>query len=434
MGSFIVVVFGVFLALLASGIWVGVAAALIGMSVLYSAQGWDAMIQATAWVVWMEANNYTFTILPLFILMGLIMTESGLGKRIYSSIAPLLDHFPGGLHYANIIAGMLFAATSGSAVAATATIGSVALPEMEKRGYSYADSAGSVAAGAVLSPLIPPSMLMIFYASLVEVSIGRQFIAGIIPGLLLTGLFLLYIILRFSFSRGWKEIRGEMLTWKASLAKSVEVWPILFLIALVLGSIFIGIATATEAAGMGAFGVILLASFYRNFNWPILKKAAFVTMRMTCQLMFIYIGCKIMAAAFARVGLVTHVTEFFLSLPVSPIMVLIMIWVVFLIMGMLLEAIPMLLMIVPVVFPTIEALGYDPIWFGIIVVLLCLIGNFTPPVGVSLFAMQSLRPDKPLTELYRGLVPYGICLFVLLVILTVFPDLTLLLPRIMLGK
>jgi tripartite ATP-independent transporter DctM subunit len=413
--------------------WIGAVAALVGLVVMYITKGWNVMFVTSGWVVWVSTDSFTLVAVPLFILMGIMIAESGLGERVYAAAAPVLNHFPGGLLYANILAGALFAACSGSTVASSATIGSIALPEMEKRGYPFSISAGSVGAGGLLAAVIPPSLMLIFYASITEQSIGRLFAAGVIPGLILVVLFLSYITLRFRFYKRWKEIRGEVLPWKTALAKTISIWPIIALIVMVLGSIFAGIATPTEAAAVGAFGAILLAILYRRFSWQVLKRATFSTLRITSQLMFIYVGVKIMSAALARAGLITFTTKALVSLPVPPLVILVLIYVLFLILGMFLESLPLLLMVVPVVFPAIVALGYDPIWFGIAATLVCLTGNFTPPVGVTLFVLQTLRPDKPITEIYKGLAPFAAAVLVGLVIITAFPQLVLFLPRLWLG-
>lgn len=433
MTALVLVIFSTFLALLASGIWVAMAGTLVGLGIMFLETGWENMILSSSWIVWNSVNSFTFTSLPLFLLMGFIILESGVGERIYSATAPLLEHFPGGLLYVNIGAGALFAAMSGSSIAAGAAIGSVSLPEMEKRGYPFPLSAGSVGAGSVLAPLIPPSLIMIFYCGITEQSIGKQFMAGIIPGLILTLMYMLYIWIHSLFSGAWKETRGPVLPWRASLARTKDVWLIFSLIAFVLGSIFTGVATASEAAALGAFGSALLAVYNRRFNWPMLQKATRNTVRITSQLMFTFIGFKLMAAALARAGLINYTTKTLLSLPVPPLVILGMVALIFLILGFFIEGIPMMLMVLPVVFPTIIGLGYDPIWFGIIVVILCNIGNFTPPVGVTLFVLQSLCPDRPLTDIYRGVMPFALVTAFLLVLLVIFPEMALYLPRLMLG-
>jgi C4-dicarboxylate transporter DctM subunit len=425
---------GSFLVLIFSGIPIAIVASLVGMSLLYAKGGWENMILAVNWVLWGSAENFTLISLPMFILMGYLLTESRIGEKVYTAMAPLLNHFPGGLLHSNIVAGALFAACSGSSIASAATIGSIAFPEMEKRRYPFSLAAGSVGAGSILAPLIPPSLHMIFYASITDVSIGRLFMGGMIPGIILTVMFLVYIGIRLRFHKGWNEMRGEVFPWEESLRKSKDLWPVLTLIVLVLGSIFIGIATPTEAAAVGAFGAIILALIHRTFSWQMLKKSTISTVRVTSQLMFIYVACKVMSAALARGGLISNVTEYFLGLPVPPIAILLMVYMLFLIMGTLMESIPLMLIIVPVIFPTLVALGYDPLWFGIAVVLLNVTGNFTPPVGVTLFVLQSLQPGKPITEIYKGLAPFCLCLLLMLAILTLFPELATFLPDYLLGK
>lgn len=434
MGTFTTIVFVVFLALLASGLWVAIAGALVGVVLLWITSGWDKMLIATSWIVWGTVDSYTLIAVPLFIFMGFLLMESKLAGRMFSSLAPVLNHFPGGLVYLNIIAGALFAATSGSATAAAATLGTVSLPEMDKRRYPFSISAGSVAAGSVLAPIIPPSLIMIFYCSLTQQSIGREFIAGIVPGFILTGIYLVYVRIRFQFLRGWEDIRGDLLPWRVALAKTIDIWGIIALIIMVLGSIFAGIATPSEAAAVGVLGVVLLALPYRALSWQVVKKSALETVMATCQLMIIYVGISIMSAALARIGLVSYATKLLLGLTVPPFVILSLIYVLFLILGMLMESIPMMLMVLPVIYPTVIALGYDPIWFGVALTILCSIGNITPPVGVSVFVLQSLCPERPAAEIYKGMIPFSLVSLVILVIITVFPQLCLFLPSMMMGK
>ena len=425
--------FTAFFILLFSGMWVGVAAAVVGMGVLWITTGWDNMVLASTWVVWLSVNSYVLTTVPLFIFMGIILSESGLGDRMYNALAPTFNHFPGGLLYTNIIAGALFAMISGSISAAAATIGTVSFREMDKRGYPPDLSAGCIGAASILSPLIPPSMLMIFYAAVTEQSVGKLFLAGVIPGFILAAMFIAYIALRFKFFERWEEIRGELLPWKTCLARTKDIWLIVVLIISVLGSIFTGIATPTEGAGVGCFGSLVLAGLHRKLNWALVKKAVFDTVKINCPLMFVLIGINIMSAALSRAGLISTTTKALLSLPVPPLVVLILVYVIFFILGIPIDGIPLLLMTVPVVYPTVVALGYDPVWFGVMVVMLCIVGNLSPPVGVTLFVLQLLRPGRPVTEIYWGLLPFGIIILIALTLFTAFPELSLFLPRIMMG-
>ena len=430
--TILVVVLAIFLLLLFGGMWLATACALLGLILMYLNTGWSNMLVASSWVIWTSVDNFPLVAVPLYIFMGVILTESGIAARMYTSLAPVLNRLPGGLLYANIAGGALFGAVSGSGTAAAATIGPVALPEMEKRKYPFRVSIGSIGAAASLDPIIPPSILMVFYGSITQTSIGRLFISGFIPGLILAGLYMLYISATFHFSKDWKEIRGELLPWKTSLRMTKDIWEISVLMVVVLGSIFAGIATPSESAAVGVVGSSLIALLHRRFTWRMMKRATIAAVVITCQLQFIYFGVQILSAAMARMGLITKTTQFFLGLPVPPFCILLIIFGIFVALGCLMETIPLLLMIVPVVFPTVTTLGYDPTWFGLIVTFLCVIGNITPPVGVVLFVLQSLRPGRT-WDIYMGLTPFILMTILMLIIITVFPQIALWLPNLMLG-
>ena len=434
MPGFFIAVFGMLLALLVGGMWVATAAASVGIFILWSKIGFNPMIQSVSWAVWNSSSTFTLSTIPLFIFMGFMLMESGLAERVYSGIEATVNRVPGGLLHTNIIVGGLFAATSGSTIAATATLGTISLPEMEKRGYPQGISLGSVAAGAFLAPVIPPSNMMIFYCMLVELSIGRQFMAGVFPGFILAGLFMLYIALRFSLLRQKEEVKREILPWRQSLARLKDVWLIVILIVIVLGSIYMGLATPTEAAALGSAGAVGLAALHRRLNWQALKKCAIGTLRVTGQVMFIFVGVKVMSNALSLAGVVDFVTKALVAMPVPPIVILLMIFGLFLILGCFIESIPMMLMVVPLVFPAVMSLGYDPYWFGVLVTLAATAGNITPPVGVTLFALQAVRPDIPVTRIYRGVIPFLSVIVVGLAIVTAFPQLATWLPSTMIGK
>ena len=422
-----------FSCLLAMGVWVAVASLLVGVVILIITTGWSTALIFTGTLSWAALNSPIWVCVPLFVFMGVILVESRLGDRVYTGVAPFLDHFPGGLLYANIIGGAMFAATSGSSLAAAATIGKIALPTMLKRGFPFQITAGTIGAGALLAPLIPPSLHAIFYASITEQSIGRLFIAGMVPGLILAGIFIVHIAF-WSFSTKSRLATGEQVPWGTSIVRVIAIWPIVVLIVMVLGSIFAGIATASEAAAVGAFGAVFLAVIYRSFSWQVLKKATLDTMSLTCQLLFINVAVKVMQGALARAGIISFITDSFVNLPVPPVVILSMICLVFLFLGCFVADIPVLMMVVPVVYPTIRLLGYDPIWFGVVVTLLCLASALTPPVGIVLFVLQALAPERPLTEIYKGILPFIFTTLLMLVILVAFPQLALWLPNVMMGK
>jgi len=434
MAWFMGAVFGMLLVLLVGGMWVATAAALVGIFILLSKIGFDPMVQSVGWAIWNSASTFTLCTIPLFIFMGFMLMESGLAQRVYSGIEATVNRVPGGLLHTNILVGGLFAATSGSTIAATATLGTISLPEMEKRGYPQGISLGSVAAGAFLAHVIPPSNMMIFYCELMQLSIGRQFIAGVFPGFILAGLFMLYIALRFSMFRQKGEVKRKILPWWQSLAKMRDVWLIVILIVIVLGSIYLGLATPTEAAALGSVGAVGLAALHRRLNWQTLKKCTIGTLRVTGQVMFIFVGVKIMSNALSLAGVVDFVTKWLVAMPVPPVVILLMIFVLFLILGCFIESIPMMLMVVPLVFPAVMNLGYDPYWFGVLVTLIATAGNITPPVGVTLFALQAVRPDIPVTRIYRGVIPFLTVILVGLAIVTAFPQLSLWLPSTMIGQ
>lgn len=432
MGGFIAALFGMFLLLLSSGMWMGIAAALVGIFISWSKNGFDPMLSSVSWLIWNSASSYSLAVIPLFVFMGFMLMECGLAARIYDSVEPLLDHFPGGLLHTNVVVGALFAAANGSSTASAALLGSVSLPEMERRGYPFGISVGSVAAGALLAPLIPPSVIMIFYCMVTSTSIGKEFIAGMFPGLMLAALFILYIA--GSLLRHRQEFRPSALPWGKCLMRTRDTWLILVLIVLVLGSIYGGIATPTEAAGVGSVGVIALAAVSRCFSWKALKISVTKTMELTCQLMFIYFGITIMSSALAMVGVIDYITKGLLSLTMPPMGVLLIILGIFFILGFFLEGIPIVLLVVPIVFPAVVHLGFNPVWFGILVVLICNTGNLTPPVGITLFVLQILLPKRPVVDIYRGMIPFIAVVLVTLAIQVIFPQISLWLPNTMIGE
>lgn len=434
MGTFIIAVFSSLIILLASGMWIVVAAAIVGVVVFWYSTGFDPMLMAVKWQFWYAAANPTFSAIPLFIFMGFILLESGLAARIYGGLEPLLGRLPGGLLHTNIVVGALFASASGSSIAAATTIGAISLPEMEKRGFPFGVSVGSVAAGGILAPLIPPSVMMILYCMVVEESIGKQFIAGIVPGLMLSALFMIYIALRFSLFGGKATIKVQPAPLWEAIKKTKDIWLIVILIVMVLGSIYGGLATAGEAAAMGSVGAILLALLHRKLSWEMIKRVGIGTVRTVVAIHIIYIGIRIMSGALSVSGVVGYVTEVLVSLPVPPLIILIMIFALFLLLGTVMEGIPMMLMITPIVFPTVQALGYDALWFGILIVLLCNTGNLTPPVGVTLFCLQALKPERPVTDIYKGVAPFMVVILIALAIVTAFPQIALWLPSTMIGK
>jgi tripartite ATP-independent transporter DctM subunit len=386
-----------------------------------------------AFVAWGSLKSYGLAAIPLFVFMGEVIFRGGLSRRVYSGIAPLMDHLPGGILHSNIAAGAVFAAASGSSLASTATIGTLALPEMYERGYSRYIAKGSVLAGGALGILIPPSVVFIIYGIMVEQSIGRLFIAGIIPGILLALMFMLYIGLRLTFQPHLAPKAKESLPLGPALLKLLGIWPILILIIIVLGSIYGGIATPTEAAAMGCFGGIILVAAYRQLSWKVLRESAQGAVRTCSMTLLIFTAAKLMGALLTNQGVFQKMMLWVVSLPVDAYVVFAVIMLMYLILGMFMSGLAAIVITLPIVFPIIVALGFDPIWFGVVIVLQNEMGLLTPPVGSSLYVLHGLRPSDPFDEVARGSLPFVGVIMLMLIILVLFPELALWLPGLMYG-
>jgi tripartite ATP-independent transporter DctM subunit len=364
--------------------------------------------------------------------MGEIIFRCGLSEKAYGALSPLMNRLPGGLLHSNIAVGAVFAAASGSSVASAATIGKVALPDMEKRGYARGISMGSVAAGGSLGILIPPSITFIIYGVMTQQSVGKLFIAGIFPGILLTVLYMTYIGTRVLFQPHLAP-REKPVPLGKSLLKIFDAWPIFLLAIMVLGSIYGGIATPTEAAGVGAFGALVIAAGYRKITWGAFKEAAAGTVKTTCYLMLIFVGAKVMGVLLTNLGVFNQMTRWVIALPVPPIGILTAILIMYVILGCFMSGLPAIIITLPIVFPIITVLGYDPIWFGVIIVMLNETGLLTPPVGIILYILQGLRPDTPFREIALGCIPFFITILVAIAIITAFPPIATWLPTLMIG-
>jgi tripartite ATP-independent transporter DctM subunit len=344
-----------------------------------------------------------------------------------------MDRLPGGIMHSNIAAGAVFAAASGSSLASTATIGTLALPEMKQRGYSMPIAKGSILAGGALGILIPPSITFIIYGIMVEQSIGRLFIAGVIPGIILALMFMLYIGLRLTLQPHLATKTKETLPLGAALRKLLNIWPILVLVVIVLGSIYGGIATPTEAAAMGVLGGFILVAVYRQLSWKVLRESAQGAVRTCSMTLLIFMGAKLMGAFMTNQGIFQKMMLWVVSLPVDPYVIFGVIMVMYLILGMFMSGLAAIVITLPIVFPVIMALGFDPIWFGVVIVLQNECGLLTPPVGSSLYVLHGLRPDEPFSEIAWGALPFVGVILVMLVILVLFPQLALWLPGLVYG-
>ncbi len=423
---------GLILLLLAGGMRIFTALSLVGILIIWIGMGTGSEI-TLAYGLWNTTLSFPFAAMPLFIFMGEIIYNTGMSHRVYNAVAPTMNHLKGGLLHTNIAAGATFAAASGSSVASAATIGRIALSDMEARGYNRGIAMGSVAAGGSLGILIPPSITLIIYGVMTLQSIGQLFIAGILPGLMLTALYMIYIAIRVAIQPRLAPPRGEVMPWGRSLVKALGVWPILLLAVTILGSIYLGLATPTEAAGMGAFGAILIAVGYRNMTWSAFKAATLGTVKTTSYTMLIFVGAKIMGSLLANLGAFHEMSLWVVALPVPPVGILLALVVMYLILGMFMSGLPSIIITLPITFPIVMALGYDPIWYGILIVLLNECGQLSPPVGIMLYILQGLRPEVPFKEVVAGVVPFFFVILVAIAIIIYFPQIATWLPSLMFG-
>jgi C4-dicarboxylate transporter, DctM subunit len=413
---------GLLVILFAIGVPVAVALGTVGL--LGILEIGPRYLPAAGHAVWNTVDNYVLLSVPLFVLMGELFQRSNLAYPFYRAASRWVAWLPGGLLHSNIFACSLFSAISGSSVATAATIGAIAVPEMERLGYNRRRVFGSLAAGGTLGILIPPSIPLILYAALVDASVGQLFAAAVIPGILLTLCFLAYIYVSSVFSRG--EVAREPFVLRQAIASLLDVIPIFLLIVLVLGSIYLGIATPTEAAAVGVCGTLLLMVGFRVFSWPIFYEAVRSTTRFTALILFIVIGAQIFSFAVFRSGAPRELQDWIAHVQPSPALLLTIIMVGYLILGMFVDAISIMVLTVSIVHPLILAIGYDTIWFGIVLVVTLEIGLITPPLGLNLFTIQATtRGVATLSEISLGAFPYVVIMVVFLAALTIFPQLVL---------
>jgi len=417
------------LALLFAGLEIAFALGLAGLLGLFLWQPGLKSLEIAGLTAWNGTNNFILVALPLFVFMSAVLHHSGISDNLFEGVSRWLNWLPGALAVSSVAACGIFAALSGSSTATAATIGLAAIPEMEKRGYERRFSLGAVAAGGTLGIMIPPSLALIIYGFLTDQSIGRLFIAGIIPGMILALLFMSYTVLLAYFKPGIAR-RAGYVTWRERLASLPQFLPPFLIILLVIGSIYAGVVTITEAAALGAFLSCLVALFYRKLDLNVLRQAGWEAARTTAMLLLIMIGGMIITHALARIGFGTAVTQAIEALRLSPWLVFAFIVGVYLIMGMLLDPLSMMIITLPFFFPVVQAMGFDPIWFGIVLVILIETGLITPPVGLNLFVIQGISGSR-LEEVALGSLPYVLVMLLVIVLLSFFPTLALWLPSTM---
>ncbi|MBM3629788.1 MAG: TRAP transporter large permease [Alphaproteobacteria bacterium] len=379
-------------------------------------------------IAWATSNNFLLVAIPFFVLLGEILLRSGMAERMYGALVLWMPWLPGGLMHSNVAACAMFAATSGSSVATAATIGTVAMGEIEKRGYSERLFLGTIAAGGTLGILIPPSINMIVYGVLTETSIPKLYLAGIIPGLVLAGMFSLTVLLFCLWRPEWGGTR-TVATWDARVKALPDLVPPLVIFLAVIGSIYAGWATATESAALGVLAALGVAASRRRLTLRALLQAFEGTMRTTAMIMAILVAAYFLNFVITSIGLTTQVNRFITSLGLSPTELLVAVIAFYVVLGMFMETLSMMVATVPIIAPIMFQAGYDPIWFGILVILLMETAMITPPVGINLYVVQGLRKRGRIDDVIIGTLPFVATLVLMMVVLAVFPDIALVLPR-----
>jgi tripartite ATP-independent transporter DctM subunit len=381
-------------------------------------------------IAWSTSTEFLLISVPLFILMGEVLLRAGIAENMYRALAPLLARIPGGLMHTNIASCALFAATSGSSVATAATVGTVALPNMERYGYGRGLFLGSIAAGGTLGILIPPSINMILYGVLAEVSVGDLYLAALIPGILLAMLFSGTVIIACLL---WPALGGRAVTREATPALLRVLAPIVVLFLLVVGSIYAGFATPTEAAALGLLGALALAAARRALTVRTLLAAFEGTMRTTAMVMLIVLAAYFLNFVMVNIGLTDAVVGVVRDLGWSPLAVLLAIIALYLLLGCFMDTLSLMIATTPVVVPVVVALGYDPVWFGVLFMILIEAALITPPVGMNLFVVQAVRGGGEFREVAVGALPFLLAMLGMIGLLIAVPRLAMFLPALARG-
>jgi C4-dicarboxylate transporter DctM subunit len=420
------------LILLGSGVWVGVALGLSGVVGMMQVLGIERALQVASKVIWEQNTSFVLLAIPMFIFMGELLFQSGTMSRVYLRAATVVSGVPGGLLQANIAACTLFAACSGSSVASAATIGSVGFPEIAKRGYHKPLALGSIAAGGTLGILIPPSIIFIIYGSLAEVSVGRLFLAGILPGLALASLYALYIAIRCLINPRLAPYEAGM-GIRARVRAAIGLWQMALLVIVVLGGIYGGIASPTEVAALGAFLALLIAIVSGGFSFASVWRAGLATVRQTSMILFVIFTAKILSMTLIFFRTPASVVAWVDSVDMTVGSIFLAIVAIFLILGMFVDGIAMMVITIPFILPILDVAHMDLIWMGVVICLLIEVALLTPPVGMNLFVLQGVT-NEPIRDVIAGSVPFILIQFLMIAVLYWQPSIALYLPRIIMGN
>ncbi|GAB3654377.1 TRAP transporter large permease [Ramlibacter alkalitolerans] len=415
--------------LLAMGLPIAMALVASGVVAILSVQGWSAADYLLGALPYSGAAEFAFIVIPLFLFMGHMAFSAGVSERGFRAALAWFGHIPGGLGIAAVSACAAFATVSGSSIATAATVAKVAVPEMLKAGYSKRLAGAAVATGGTLGVLIPPSSVMVLYSIATETPIPHLFMAGIVPGILTAVLYAVLIHMTVRRDPSMKELtvlpRAPM---KQRLRLTLSSWEIILLFAVVMGTLYAGLATATEAAGYGALAALAVA-LARGTRWEEVKKGLQVSGASTASIFFLIIGAGIFSVALATTQMPQQIATAVTSLQLPPVLLMILLLLPFLVLGCFIDAASMVLLTMPIIFPIVKQAGIDPVLFGILVVKMTEIGNITPPVGLNVFVVSTTCPEIPVREAFRGVLPFFVVELVVVALLIAFPSLTLGLVR-----
>lgn len=425
-GVELIVVLGLFLALLCMGMTIPLAITVPSVIYLLMHAGLPGL-KGIGLVTWGSMNSFTLTAIPLFILMAEILQESKLSLRVYRGLSKLVAWMPGGLLQTNIVGCAVFAAISGSSVVTAASIGRVALPELERRKYAPRISAGSLAAGGTLGILFPPSIAMIVYGTFTETSVAKLFMAGVVPGLLLTLMFMSYIAVHALVRPAIAPKERGAANLREFGSALLDVFPFVLLIGGTIGSIYAGLVTPTEAAAVGCLLAAVIASVWGESSFGVYKRALQSTTRVCGNILFIVYAAFLFSYAISYAGVGEQITQFLVGLKLSKYAFFLALFVLYTVLGCLVESLGMIVVTVPLLYPVLLQYGIDPIWFGVILVIFIEMGQISPPIGINLFVIQGIWKGK-LSDVVMGTVPFHLILFVLLLLLVIFPDIAMWLP------
>lgn len=419
------------LILILIGVRVYLAASLVGLLGLTAIIGWDAGAGIVGTIPHSKSVTYTLSVLPMFVLIGYLAFHAGITQALFDAARKWLGWLPGGLAVATVMATAGFAAVSGASTATAAVFARVAIPEMVATGYSRTIAAGVVAAGGTLATLIPPSAILVIYAIIVEESVGKLLLAGFIPGVVSALVYMAIILIWAKINpRIGPAIRGYTFTERVKAVPGT--FPVVAVVVIIFSAMYFGWATPTEAGALGAFVVFLVAAL-KGMSWPTLKEALMDTAKLTVMIFSLIWGVLIFVRFLGFAGLPEHFTNFIVSLPFEPWVVMVCILIGYTILGMFMDAIGMLLLTLPVVYPAVMALGYDSIWFGIIVVKMAEICLVTPPIGLNCFVVSAVRPDIPVATVFRGVLPFVVADFITVAIFMIWPGVITWLPKTLLN-